>query len=232
MAEPLRVGIAGCGVVGKRRRHHRQARQHARGRRDQVFEVTALSDGARCYRHYSGVLNEGLDVLFVCLPNDLAAEVTVAGLEKARTSLRKPPGATSPMSPASSPAPEFPTLKLKYGFNHRHHDRCATRWPSCVPARSAASSTCAASLRQVGDHPARPPTGGTGAPRWRRHPARPGIHMVDLMRLFAGDFTDIHSFVSSAFGITTSRTTLRLDADPRRRRRHAALGHLGATASA
>jgi predicted dehydrogenase len=26
-----------------------------------------------------------------------------------------------------------------------------------------------------------------------------GIHMVDLMRLFAGDFTDIHSFVSNGF---------------------------------
>ena len=26
-----------------------------------------------------------------------------------------------------------------------------------------------------------------------------GIHMVDLMRLFAGEFTEIHSFISNDF---------------------------------
>src|SRR3954470_23187389 len=80
----LRVGIAGYGVVGKRR--HSFVDQHPRLHTvavcDRRFEAPGeLDGGVHCYPHYSSLLAEDLDVLFVCVPNYLAPEVTIAGLE-------------------------------------------------------------------------------------------------------------------------------------------------------
>src|SRR5260221_9350526 len=83
--KPLRVGIAGYGVVGKRR--HAFIDQHPALKTvavcDQRFSAPGtLEGGVRSYQHYRQLLEEKLDVLFVCLPNYLAPEVTIAGLER------------------------------------------------------------------------------------------------------------------------------------------------------
>ena len=206
MPEPLRVGIAGYGVVGKRRRHFIDQRTDMRTVAvcDQLFERDeTLPDGARCYRHYSGVLRERLDVLFVCLTNDLAAEVTIAGLEKGlHVFCEKPPGRdVADVARVIACARKYPTFKLKYGFNHRYHDSVRD---ALAIVRSGTLGRVV-NLRGIYGKSAiidfRSPT------HWRTKRKiagggillDQGIHMVDLMRLFAGDFTDIHSFVSNDF---------------------------------
>ena len=81
----LRVGIAGYGVVGKRR--HAHIDQHPALKTVAVCDrrlegATQLDHNVHCYPHYKQLLQEELDLLFVCLPNDLAPEVTMAGLEQ------------------------------------------------------------------------------------------------------------------------------------------------------
>src|SRR3990167_1602393 len=76
----LSVGIAGYGAVGKRRRHFID--QHPRLRTtavcDQKFKETGIMpDGVKQFTNYRQLLEEPLDVLFVSLPNYLAAEVTI-----------------------------------------------------------------------------------------------------------------------------------------------------------
>jgi predicted dehydrogenase len=92
----LRVGIAGYGVVGRRRRQFIDAHPALRSvavcdakcTADGVFE-----DGVKFFSDYRKLLAEELDVLFVCVPNLLAADVTVAGLErKLHVFCEKPPG--------------------------------------------------------------------------------------------------------------------------------------------
>ena len=83
--EKLKAGIAGYGVVGKRRRQYID--QHPNLRTvaicDQNFERPGvMHDGASCFHDYRSLLEEPLDVLFVSLPNYLAAEVVMAGLER------------------------------------------------------------------------------------------------------------------------------------------------------
>src|SRR5438128_11638762 len=92
----LRVGIAGYGMVGKLR--HRFVDEHP------GFHVTAVCDrefaepavrpdGVRCLTTYEQLLDEPLDVLLVSLPNYLAPEVTIAGLERGlHVFCEKPPG--------------------------------------------------------------------------------------------------------------------------------------------
>ena len=72
----LKVGIAGFGVVGKRRKNciARHPRLRVVAVCDQTFEDEGvLADGVRYYRDYRRLLTESLDVLFVCLTNDIAA---------------------------------------------------------------------------------------------------------------------------------------------------------------
>lgn len=207
MAEPLKVGIAGYGVVGKRRRQFIDQRPDMRTISvcDQLFESDgALPDGARCHRHYSGVLNDDIDILFVCLTNDLAAEVTIAGLKKGlHVFCEKPPGRdVADIARVVECARKYPNLKLKYGFNHRYHDSVR----DALAIVRGGTLGRVVNLRGVYGKSAiidfRSPT------HWRTIRTKAGggilldqgIHMVDLMRLFAGnDFTDIRSFISNGF---------------------------------
>ena len=133
MTEKLRIGIAGYGVVGRRRRQFID--QHSALRTvsvcDRAFNGNGtLDDGAAFHADYRALLEEDLDALFVCLTNDMAPEVTMAGLENGlHVFCEKPPGRDlTDMAAIKACENRFPELKLKYGFNHRYHHRCVTRW--------------------------------------------------------------------------------------------------------
>src|SRR5579862_5390981 len=127
MQDKLRVGIAGYGVVGKRRRHFIDLHPHLKTIAvcDRIFsEKSILNDGLLCFPNYRELLAQDLDVLFVCMTNDIAAEVTMAGLEKGlHVFCEKPPGRNlDEIADVLACSKKHPHLKLKYGFNHRYHD--------------------------------------------------------------------------------------------------------------
>ena len=202
--EKLKVGIAGYGVVGNRRRlfidQHPQLRTIAVC--DQKFqEIGKLSDGVRCYTNYRELLQEPLDVLFVSLPTYLAAEVTTAGLQRGlHVFCEKPPGRNiSEVEQVIEVERKHPGQLLKYGFNHRYHDsvREALR---LIQSREFGEII---NIRGCyGKSKIIPFSGG-----WRAERAQAGggilldqgIHMVDLMRLFCGEFVEVKSFVSNSY---------------------------------
>lgn len=204
MNRVLRVGIAGAGVVGRRRQTFID--QHPALRTvaicDRRFETAAVfEDGVRYYSNYQQLLQEELDVLFVCLPNDLAPEVTIAGLEnQLHVFCEKPPAKDlAGIRAVMECEREHPAQKLKYGFNHRYHDS----------VREALRIIASGELGQVinmrgvygksaiitfeSDWRTRRATAGGGILLDQ------GIHMVDMMRLFAGEFSEVKSFVSNSY---------------------------------
>jgi predicted dehydrogenase len=205
MSLPLRVGIAGYGVVGKRRRHFID--RHPMLRTVAVCDRTfggegAFEDGVHYYTSYRRLLAEAaLDVLFVCLTNDIAAEVTTAGLERTlHVFCEKPPGRDlADVARVLACERRHPHLRLKYGFNHRYHDsvRDALRL-----VRNRELGTVI-NLRGVYGKSKLISYGSDW--RTKRELAGggvlldQGIHMVDMMRLFAGEFVDVHAFVSNGF---------------------------------
>jgi predicted dehydrogenase len=92
-----------------------------------------------------------------------------------------------------------PKLKLKYGFNHRYHD-------SIREALKIVQSGQLGNIINVrgiyGKSRVIPFSGGW---RSKRELAGggilldQGIHMLDLMRLFCGEFVDVKSYVSNSF---------------------------------
>jgi len=200
----LAVGIAGYGVVGKRRRQFID--QHPRLKTIAVCDKNfakpgIISDGVRCYTDYLQLLKEPLDILFVSLPSYLAARVTIAGLKQGmHIFCEKPPGLdVQDVQCVIEVEKKHPGLLLKYGFNHRYHDS----------VRQALQIVQSGELGKIinlhgvyGKSKIIPFSGGWRAQRKYAGGGillDQGIHMVDLMRLFCGDFKEVKSYVSNSY---------------------------------
>lgn len=204
MADKLKVGIAGYGTVGKVRHKFINKNPHLQvvAVSDQFYEEgTVLDSGIRCHFDYKILLKEDLDVLFVCLPNLLAPRCTIEGLEKGlHVFCEKPPGRDiDDIKLVMEVESRHPDQKLMYGFNHRYHDS----------VRDALRIIQSKELGEIIDL-----RGVYGKSKiisfdsdWRTKRELAGggilldqgIHMVDMMRLFAGDFIEIYSFISNSF---------------------------------
>jgi predicted dehydrogenase len=200
----LKVGIAGYGIVGKRRRFFIDQNPHLKTIAvcDQIFkEPNMMIDDIPAFSNYQRLLEEPLDILFVSLPNYLAAEVTIAGLEKGlHVFCEKPPGRdVDDIKKVIEVEKRNPNLLLKYGFNHRYHYsvRDAIR---IIKSKELGEII---NLRGVyGKSKIIPFSGGWRAERKYSGGGillDQGIHMADLMRLFCGDFVDVKSFVSNSY---------------------------------
>ena len=94
---------------------------------------------------------------------------------------------------------KYPELRLKYGFNHRYHHSI----------RDALQLVQSGKLGQVinlrGVYGKSKIISFDSSWRTKRELCGggilldQGIHMVDMMRLFAGEFSDVHSFISNDF---------------------------------
>lgn len=203
--EKLKVGIAGYGVVGKRRRYYIDQHPNLQviAVCDRMFaNEKKLSDGLPCFTHYQQLLMQDLDILFVCLTNDIATEVTVAGLEKGlHVFCEKPPGRDlNDIAQVMECKKKYPALQLKYGFNHRYHD-------SISDALKIIQSKELGEIINLRGVYGKSKIISFGQSEWRSRREiagggillDQGIHMVDLLRLFAGEFVEVHSFVSNDF---------------------------------
>jgi predicted dehydrogenase len=205
-ARQLNVGIAGYGMVGKLRHKYADAHPNLRvtAVADQTIGSTAEAPpGVAGFASYQQLLEEPLDVLFVSLPNYLASDVTVAGLERGlHVFCEKPPGRdVADVLRVRGAEASRPAQKLMYGFNHRYHDS----------VRDALHLVQSGELGELVNL-----KGVYGKSKmvrfdfdtdWRIERKLAGggilldqgIHLVDMMRLFAGEFVDVHSYVSNRF---------------------------------
>lgn len=199
----LKVGIAGFGVVGKRRREciDRHPEMSVVAVCDRTFTGEGvLPGGIRHYQDYRRLLTEKLDVLFVCLTNDINAEATIAGLEAGlHVFCEKPPGRdVEDIVKVIAAEKKRPSLKLMYGFNHRYHDSVqealrilhSGELGRVINMRGVYGKSKLITFNQPDWRTVRKIAGGGVL-------LDQGIHMVDLMRLFGGDFREVKSFVSN-----------------------------------
>jgi len=199
----LKVGIAGAGVVGKRRRAsiNRHPGLRVVAMCDRNFPGNSVEeDGVKIFSNYHELLDEPLDVMVVCMTNDIAAEVTVAGLERGlHVFCEKPPGReVADIRRVRAVERTRPGQKLMYGFNHRYHE-------SILDAQRIIRSGELGSIINLRGVYGKSKIVTFDQSDWRTKRAiagggvllDQGIHMVDLMRFFAGDFVEVKSFVSN-----------------------------------
>ena len=216
MTVKLKVGLAGFGVVGERR--YRVLSEH------QNFEVVAIADkklveghvigdGIQTLQNFHELVGHNLDVIFVSLPNDDAPEATVMGIENGwHVFCEKPPGrSVKDIENVAAASALRPDLKVKYGFNHRYHDSIKEA------LRIIQSGEMGSIINMRGVYgksefipwprPSHEVLLSQGSDYWRTNRdisgggilLDQGIHMVDLMRIFASDFIDVKSFISNDY---------------------------------
>ena len=145
-------------------------------------------------------MEENLDILIVCLTNDIAPEVTIAALEAGlHVFCEKPPGKNvSDIIRVIDIEKQKPDLKLMYGFNHRYHYSVqdalklvhSGEMGKIINMRGVYGKAKLITFNQPDWRTKREVAGGGVL-------LDQGIHMVDLMRLFGGEFEEVHSFISN-----------------------------------
>ena len=203
----MRVGIAGYGVVGKTR--HRSIESNT------SYKVTAISESNQearqsiatdleVYNDYQSLIaNAEIDVIFISLPNQFAAEATCLSLQKGlHVFCEKPPARThAELLEVEKKSLQFPALKLMYGFNHRFHlsvekAKALIKGDSLgriINMKGVYGKSQMISFNQTDWRTNREASGGGIL-------LDQGIHMLDLMRyLSEEDFTQVFSFIDNAF---------------------------------
>jgi predicted dehydrogenase len=200
----LRVGIVGLGKMGRIRR--RVLEEHPNTDVVAVCDPT-LEDqkdregGVLQTTEYQRVLQEDLDVLVACTPNHVTAEIVVAAIGKGmHVFCEKPPGRDLTDTRAILEAAARKTdSKIKFGFNHRYHD-------SVIQAHALLQSGRLGNLLWMRGVYGK--SGGVGFEEGWRSDRRmagggilldQGIHMLDLFRLFGGEFDDVRSMVTNIY---------------------------------
>ena len=199
-----KVGIIGYGVVGKRRKEYIDLNPNLR-----TLYVSDINfkgdgkfpDGVKYFNDYRKIFDQNIDAIFISLPNYLAAEATIKGLENGcHVFCEKPPARTvAEVEKVIEVEEKYPDLKLKYGFNHRYHD-------SVKEAKQIIESNKYGPVHSIramyGKSSIIPFSGG-----WRSERKfsgggilmDQGIHMCDLIRLFSGDYDEIYSCISNDY---------------------------------
>jgi predicted dehydrogenase len=200
----LRVGIAGYGIVGRRRKQCIDGNDRLKliGVCDRVLEDGQDQSGEfKYYKNYKDLIKEDLDILLVCMTNDVAAEVTMAALDMGlHVFCEKPPGRNvEEIERVIECLSKYPNLKLMYGFNHRYHY-------SVIDALSMIKSRQLGGILNMRGAYGKSKLITFNQSAWRTNREiagggvllDQGIHMVDLMRLFAGEFSEVYSFISNS----------------------------------
>ena len=199
----LRVGIAGYGVVGKKRK---KILDNISGIKvvaisDKNLKNKILSNKVKFFKDYKELFNEDLDILFISLPNKFAADATIRALKnKINVFCEKPPARN--IKELKKVLKEFKKrnkIKLKYGFNHRYHD-------SIILAKKIIESKKYGKLVNLkGLYGKSKIISFVG--QWRSNKSiagggillDQGIHLLDIMRFFCGEFNEIKSLVSNNY---------------------------------
>jgi predicted dehydrogenase len=195
MAKPLRAGIIGYGYMGQIRQ--KNISDHP------DLELVGICDPARSdliskqnipvAERWEDFISADLDLVFACTPNNLIPEVAIKALNKGlHVFCEKPPGRNlSDIQRIHAAELANPGCRLLFGFNHRHH-------PGITDAKAIIDSGA------LGDILTLRGVYGKGAgydyhTSWRNDPEvggggillDQGIHMLDLFRLFVGDFSEV-----------------------------------------
>lgn len=202
----MRALIIGYGYMGQIRRRVVEGMRELdlAGICDQY--VTAEDVGEICphYEDYKYAIDTVRpEIVFVCTPNRYSPDVCVYALDRGcHVFCEKPPGRDlTDVQRIIEAEKRHPGLKVMFGFNHRYH-------PAILEMKAIVDAGRMGQILWL-----RGIYGKSGGPgrefeqSWRNDPAisgggillDQGIHMLDLFRLFCGDFPEVQGMLSTCY---------------------------------
>jgi predicted dehydrogenase len=199
----LRVGIIGCGLIGQKRAralgtHHISV--VADNNTARAEQLAQQYPGCRVTNWETAVAAADVDLVIVSTTNDALAPVALQAVNHGKHVLVEKPAArnAAELRPLLDAAQAAGVL-VKVGFNHRFH-------PAFQKAQALVAANNFGPLMYIR---ARYGHGGRlGYEReWRANPTiagggemlDQGVHLIDLARWFAGDFSEVHGHIGTFF---------------------------------
>jgi predicted dehydrogenase len=188
------IGIVGCGLIGNKR---------ANALCDQKLTMVAdinedlakkLAEEYNCEytTDYKKLVESDLDIVIIATSNNMLIPVAIDAIRNGKHVLIEKPGARNPEEMKQLvDIVDGTDLKVKVGFNHRYH-------PAILKAKEILSSENVGKLLYINAR-----YGHGGRPgydkEWRAKKAvsgggemlDQGCHLIDLGRMFLGDFKDV-----------------------------------------
>ena len=201
----INTAIIGFGVVGKRRKRFIEINKNYNLKyiSDISFKKDYLKNGIKYFQNYKDVFKvKDLDAVFVTLPNYLAPVVTKDALKnKLHVFCEKPPAKSSKdLKNVILLEGKNKNLKLKYGFNHRYHG-------STMKAKEILVKGTLGKILNLRAIYGKSKIVTFNKNEWRAKKKYAGggilldqgIHLIDLILFFHGDFIKFKSFISNKF---------------------------------
>jgi predicted dehydrogenase len=206
----LGVAIVGCGLIGKKRAQALSKADLHGGARliacadvvlERAREVAQTTPGAIATADWHDVVrHEDVAIVVVATTNDMLAEITLAAVQAGKHVLVEKPAArhASEVEPVMGAAQQA-TVQVRVGFNHRYH-------PALLRARELLDAGVLGDMMFVRGRYGH--GGRRGYEReWRANPELSGggelldqgVHIIDLARLFLGDFDQVIGFAHTYF---------------------------------
>lgn len=197
----LKAAIVGYGKMGRIRA--KCIEEHPDLELISICEINPQDDmpGVPVCQDYRLLLNYHPDVVFACTPNKYLPEIVCFFLNnKVNVFCEKPPGRGKKDVEVMLNAEKINCcVKLKFGFNHRYHQAVLDAKSIIEQGRLGKILWMRGVYGKAG--------GNKYEKAWRNNKAisgggiliDQGIHMVDLFRLFCGEFDEVKSFVNRSF---------------------------------
>lgn len=198
----VRVAIVGCGLIGQKR-----AKALPKGALKACADIVAdrayalAGNGGFASGDWREVVSrDDVDAVIVATTNNLLADIAVAAIEAGKHVLVEKPAARNVAElDRVIDAQRRKGVRVRVGFNHRYH-------PAPLKAKELQDSGALGEMMFVRGRYGH--GGRIGYDReWRADPALAGggelidqgVHLIDLARLFLGDFTRVEGCAQTLF---------------------------------
>lgn len=198
----LNIGIVGYGTMGNLR--YRVMKEVGGCSVLKICDVTSVDcpNDVEFTTNYLDIINDkNINCIFVCTPNFLLKDLVVSGLNSGKhVFCEKPPGRTlRELNEMIEAENNNPSLKLMFGFNHRHHD-------SIMHAKGLIDSGKYGRLLWMRGRYGKS-VNEDFFKTWRANKKLAGggilldqgIHMLDLFVMMAGNFDEVKACVSNLY---------------------------------
>ncbi len=202
----MNIGIVGAGLQGRRRAQ--ALRQSKDDRLVAVVDVNqdaakalAIGTDAIVYSNWEEITKrDDINTVIICTPPNLHAPIGIAAMKNGKHVLCEKPLAMNPAEAEKMvAAARDNNVKLKGGFNHRHHPgiKQAKTWVNQGSIGELISIRCQYGIggRPGYDKEWRADSKIAGGGQLMDQ----GMHLLDLCRWFIGDFNEVFGFLATSY---------------------------------
>lgn len=203
----IKVAICGFGLVGQRRfKYITQSKKfEVVGICDKLIKKKYIKNNIVYCETINSLLKLKPQAIFICVTNNVAAKYTIMSLKRGiHVFCEKPPSISVKQLlniKKYISNINLKNLKLKYGFNHRYH------YSVIEALKLKKSNHLGKVINMTGTYGKSSFEQWKGQGNWRVKRKisgggillDQGIHLVDLIRLFGGEFDEVKSFISNSY---------------------------------